>query len=360
MKARVRSLLMWGRELYPVRVWIRFLNENGLILAAGMSYQALFAVFAAVYIGFSFAGIWLSGRPETLQSLGRIVNTIVPDLIGTTGAFSVDELLDADVFGSGFLTWTGAIAVGGLVWTAIGWITYSRISVRAVLGLEKDRRNYFLMKARDLLVAVALGSLLLVAATLSVASTAAFQGIFELLGVSTASLGYTVVARSSGLVLVFAINTLVLAMTFRFLSRAAIPWRRMWGGSTLGGVALLSLQLGGSLLTGVVSRNPLMATFAVFVGLLLFFRLTSIVTLVSATWIAVGAQDREEPLLKISREETTRRRENEEQRAVLLAAQVRVRNAQVERDSARWYQVPAASAHLRSARAQLDELKESD
>ena len=43
-------------------------------------------------------------------------------------------------------------------------------------------------------------------------------------------------------------------------------------------------------------RNPLLATFAVFIGLLLWFRLVGIITLVAAAWIAVAAQDADIPL----------------------------------------------------------------
>lgn len=360
MKARFSRSFAWVRSLFPVRVWLHFLDQNGLILAAGMSFQALFAVFAAVYVGFSIAGIWLIGQPGTLESLAELVNTAVPGLIGDDGIISVQDIVTAGSLGTGLLTGTALIAGAGLVWTALGWITFSRMSVRAVLGLEKDKRNYFLMKARDLIVALALGALLLFAAALSVASTEALHWLFGVLGVSTDSVGYTLLARLFGLLLVLVINTLVLAMMFRFLSRASIQWRRMWGGSLLGGLALLVLQLGGSLLAGGATRNPLLATFAVFVAMLLFFRLTSIVTLVAAAWIAVGALDREEPLQRVSREETERRRAEQERRAIVLAATVRVRDAQRELDDANWMQRIPAAARLRSAKSQLDEATKTD
>jgi membrane protein len=357
MRQRAQALMEWGKSLFPVRVWLHFLDQNGLILAAGVSYQALFAVFAAVYVGFSIAGIWLVGRPETLASLVEIVNTAVPGLIGDDGILSVDELVSAGSLGTGFLTWTGVIAAGGLVWTAIGWITFSRMSVRAVLGLEKDKRNYFFMKARDLLVALVLGASLLVAAALSVASTEALDWIFGLFGVSTASAGYTLLARGSGFLIIFVINTLVLVTLFRFLSRAAIRWRRLWGGSLLGGAALLVLQLGSSLLAGGATRNPLLATFAVFIGLLLFFRLTSIVTLAAAAWIAVGAADREEPLRRLSREEQERRRARDEREERLAAARFRVVDARREYDEASWWQRLGARSRLRTAQRELADLE---
>ncbi len=356
MKDRITALVRWGRSFFPVRVWMHFLDQNGLLLAAGMSYQALFAVFAAVYVGFSIAGIWLIGRPDTLASLVAIVNTAIPGLVGDDGIITSDQLASAGTLGSGVLTWTGIVALAGLVWTAIGWITYSRMAVRQVLGLEKDKRGYVLMKARDLLVAVILGVFLLVAAALSVASTAALGGIFDLVGWSTASPWFTLLARGTGLIFVFAIDTLVLAALFRFLSRAAIQWRRLWGGSLLGGAALLAIQLLSSLLIGGVARNPLLATFAVFVGLLLFFRLTSIVTLAAAAWIAVGAADVREPLKKMTEEQRRLAAEEAERKKRLAEARVRVREARDAYEKASIFGRIAARSRLRSAERDLADL----
>lgn len=358
MKQRTKDAIAWGRSLFPVRVWVHFLDRNGLLLSAGMSYQALFAVFAAVYVGFSAAGIWLAGQPETLQSLVSLVSTAVPGLIGDGGVVSVDDIVAASSAGTGILTLTGAIALGGLIWTAIGWVTFARMSVRAVFGLEKDRRNYFLMKARDLLVALILGAMLIVAAGLSVLTTEALDSAFDWIGIDTAGLGYVVLARSSGVLLIFIINTVVLAALFRFLSRASIQWRRLAGGSALGGIAMLLLQIGSSFLAGGATRNPLLATFAVFIGLLLFFRLSGNVTLVAAAWIAVGAGDREEPLLRQSKQEAERKREQEEQAALLLASEVRVREATEAIAASSWISRPLASSRLRRANAELEALRE--
>ena len=59
---RVSTLTQKTMALFPVRVWRHFLARNGFILSAGMSYQALFAIFAAVYVVFAVAGIWLTGN----------------------------------------------------------------------------------------------------------------------------------------------------------------------------------------------------------------------------------------------------------------------------------------------------------
>lgn len=281
-----------------MRVWLHFLDRNGFLLAAGMSYQALFAVFAAAYVGLAIAGISLAGNDATLAAALALVNTWVPGLIGSDG------IIDPAIFSATtvLLGWTGAVAAVSLIWTAISWVTYSRMAVRTVFMLEKDKRSYFIMKARDLGVAVLFGVALLLAASLSVVSTELLELFFTTVGWSTNSFWFTAAVRATGLFFVFAIDTLALAALFRFLSRASIQWRRLWGGSVLGGLGLVTLQLLGTWLASGVTRNPLLATFAVFVGLLIFFRMTSVVTLVAAAWIAVGAHDRDESLQPLSRD----------------------------------------------------------
>ena len=61
--ARVTDLTRRTMEFFPVRVWRHFLQRNGFLLSAGRSYQALFATFAAIYVAFAVAGLWLISTP---------------------------------------------------------------------------------------------------------------------------------------------------------------------------------------------------------------------------------------------------------------------------------------------------------
>ena len=73
--------------------------------------------------------------------------------------------------------------------------------------------------------------------------------------------------------------------------------------------------LGGLVITGA-GNNPLLATFAVFIALLLWFRLTGIVILVAASWIAVEAFDAHESLRLVTPEQlAAEQREREQRRA---------------------------------------------
>ncbi len=355
---RVTALTHKTMKLFPVRVWRHFLARNGLLLAASMSYQAIFAVFAAVFVGFSAAGIWLSGRPATMSALVDLVSAAVPGLIGTNGAITRNELLNLTSSSTALLGWTGAIALGGLVWTAIGWVTYSRMSVRSIFGLSKDTSPYILLKARDLIAALAFGLVLIVAATLTVASTAALDWTLDLVGIRTDSSMAVVTSQTVGLLLVVVIDVGVMATMFRFLSGAAITWRQLAAGSFLGGGALAVLQLLGGAFISTAGFNPLLAAFGVFIALLLWFRLTSVVILVAAAWITVSVGDRGVSLRKVSASQLEKERIAREQAALKLAATVRLRQAQGAHDAAHWYAKPIARHRVEKAQAELDRLSE--
>jgi membrane protein len=351
--SRVTTITRRTMGLFPVRVWRRFLARNGFILSSGLSYQALFAIFAAVFVVFAVAGIWLTGSPETLNAIAMLLNTYAPGLIGEDGIISTEELTDIATSSTSLFGWTGAVALAGLIWTAIGWITYARIAVRSIFGLPKDTRAYLLLKARDLLVGFAFGTILLVATVLSVATTSLLGWLLGLMGLPADSGWTSLFLQLGSLLVVFGIDTIALAVLFRFLSGATMPWPRMWIGSLLGSAALMVLQiLGGLVITGA-GRNPLLATFTVFITLLLWFRFSNIVILVAASWIAVEAADNNESLRRVTPEQLVAEEQALEQRALLTAATVRVREARQRVEESTWLERLAARRQLARAENEL-------
>ncbi len=184
---KVSTLTQKTMALFPVRVWRHFLARNGFILSAGMSYQALFAIFAAVYVVFAVAGIWLTGNEQALNAFIALLNSFAPGLVGDDGIISTDDLIAIATTSTSLFGWTGAVALVGLIWTAIGWITYSRIAVRSIFGLPKDTRAYALLKTRDFLVGLAFGTILILATILTVATTSFFGWLTTLLGLAEES-----------------------------------------------------------------------------------------------------------------------------------------------------------------------------
>jgi len=349
-----RRTLAW----FPVRVWRHFLQHNGFLLAAGVSYQALFSMFAAIFVAFAGAGIWLGGSPQAIRALIDVINGYLPGLISDShgvGVFTVDQVTEIATGSGGVLAVTGLIALGTAIWTSIGFVTFARRAVRDIFVIPPDRRSYLLLKARDLLAALAFGLALVLGSAVSSAGTWAFRFIFRMLGWSVTSPWYHLGVGTATVLASFLVFTCALAGLVRFLTGTQLPWRRIWPGALLGGAAITVLQIGAGWLLSYTPANPLLATFAIFVGLLLWFRVIGVIILVSASWIAVAATDDDIPLVRLSESE----RLEQEHHALLLAAQVRVRDAEDERARAPWYRRWSADRALRRAQTELSEVEAS-
>jgi membrane protein len=288
LKQRIAALVAWVQKLKPVRVFLQYNAKGGPLLAAGLSYQALFAVFAAIWVGFSIAGFAIKANPELERAFLGLLATNLPGVIdtGEGGAIDADKL-----FSTGILTWTGAIAAVGLLFTALGWLASGRDAVRLLFGLPTAPTNFLLLKLKDLGLALGFGVAMVLSAGLSVFSTAALSSVFDWLGVDEESVGATIAARAVGLVIVLILDAAVLGAFYRIVSGIRIPFRQLAQGVLLAALALGVLQALGSSLLGGATKNPLLASFAVIIGLLIWFNLICQVTLLGATWIAVSSDD---------------------------------------------------------------------
>lgn len=304
----VKALVALGMRLWkqamglrPMRAFSHFTNVGGSVLSGGMSYQALFAVFAGLYVGFSIFGITLRERPELLRTLVEQINLFVPGLLGSNGVVQVHTLLEARV-----LDWTSVIAGISLLWVALNWFTGTRRSIRIIFGLEvKQYRNAVLLKLRDFALAIGFFLALIVSAALTVFSSALADLILKWVGLSSenwlmGSLGS--VARYGA---VYIFDVLLLWAMHRYLAEVKVPRWRLLGGSALGAAALLVLKILGGELLGGASSNPLLASFAVLVGLLLWFNFICRALLLTSTWIATG-QDKNLGLPEDTHEEQPR------------------------------------------------------
>ena len=347
-----RKTLAW----FPVRVWRNFLRNNGFLLAAAISYQSLFAMFSAIYTAFAVVGIWLGGSASAVSGLISIINSYIPGIIGKEegqGLVTEADVAEIAQRSGSVLAITGAVAFVVALWTTIGFVTFTRRAVRDIFGLPFDTRNYVLLKARDFLAAAMFGLALLVGAALAGITTGVIEAIFDFFGWKSSSGWVWIAGRLASALVAFVINTAALAALIRFLTGTSLRWRLILPGAALGGGALVVLQLGAGLLLFYSPSNPLLATFSVFIGFLLWFRLVGIVILVAASWVATSARDADVPMVPVTAEE----RRRQEQEALLLAARVRVRDAHIARADAPWWGRWTATRDLRRAEDELARLE---
>jgi len=286
MIERARELWQWAQRTRPYRTFSHFTDVGGSVLSAGMSYQALFAVFAALWVGFGIFGIMLSGRVELLNTLIEQLNTFVPGLIGAGegGLVDVDVLLSASI-----LSWTGVVAAVSLLWVAINWFTGTRRSIRIIFGLDvKQYRNAVLLKLRDFVLAMLFGAAILISAALTVLSSNLVDAIFGVLGWRQDTWLFGTMGTFTRYAAMYVFDVLVLMAMHRFLAEVRVSRLRLIVGCSLGGLTLLGLKVLGAALLGGATSNPLLTSFALFIGVLLWFNFICRVLLLTASWIATG------------------------------------------------------------------------
>lgn len=280
-----RSISFWVRSTRAWRFFAHFTNVGGNVLTAGMSYLAIFAVFAALAVGFGLLGSELASRPEVLDTLVAQINSFVPGLLGydgTTGAVEVESLLS----GAG---WVSLVAFVTLLWVTLNWFTGTRRSIRLIFGLEvREYRSAVLLKLRDFVLALLFGLAFLISAALTVLSSNITDALYTLFGWNPDSWLLGTMGRSARNTAVFVFDLLVLIAIHTLLAEVKVPFMRLLRGCALGAGALFGLKLlGSTLLTGSTS-NALLLPFWVIIGLLIWFNLICRVLLLTAAWIATG------------------------------------------------------------------------
>jgi membrane protein len=288
--SRFAPLVAWVKRLFIVRVFLYYSNAQGALLASGLAFQAIFAVFAAVWVGFSIVGLIVAGDAQLQKPLVDFLSDTVPGLIkSSTGAGAIDPKM---LLSAGTFTLSGIIALIGVLVTAVGWLASARTAIRIIFGVPQSTTNFFLLKLRDLGVALGFSIALVISAALSVAGSAATGLGLDLLGISPHSLAGNIAGKSVTITLSFFLDAVILGALFRVLSGVRIPWRRLLGGVVVGAITLGALKILGGSLLGVSKNNPLLASFAVILGLLIFFNFVCQAILLSASWVSVALDDR--------------------------------------------------------------------
>lgn len=300
MKARIAAIVAWVMARTPVRVFVHYVEKRGPLLASGLAFQAIFAVFAGLWVGFAIAGLVLVSNFGLREALIDVLAQSVPGLIvrdGEDGIVNPEALLSADVFG-----WTGTIALIGLVISALGWLAGARDAVRIIVDLPGSRMNPLLLTIKDLGLALGFGALLMLSAVLSVIGTVAIESMLGVLGIRDTAVS-TALGRGVTLAVMFVLDTVVLGMLYRVLSGVKIPMRHLRQSALIGALALGVLKVLGTSLLGGATNNPLLASFAVLLGLLIWFNFACQTILIAASWIAVSVADEEIVLDEIAHQQ---------------------------------------------------------
>ena len=272
-----------------VRAALRYSGHRGPVLADAVTYRALFSVFAAVLLAFSAAALWLSRDDAAWDAVVHAVATAVPGLIRTSGGQGIVDL--DEIRAPAGLSVAGIVSLAGLIGAALGAISSLRVSVRSIAGTAHDDVAWYLVIARNILLALIIAVTFAGAAALTLAGEFVVGWLADLLGLTARSAAVRWTVRIVSLVIVLALNAVLIAATFRMLSGVRASARSLWSGAVLGGVALLVLQELSGLFVGGARANPLLASFASLLALLLWLNLSTQVILLASAFIVVSVHE---------------------------------------------------------------------
>lgn len=274
----------------PVRAFQLYTSRHGPLMAAGIAYNMFFAIAALLVVGFSIAGLVVAGNTELQQMIVRAVDRTTPGLIDTdgegpgSGFATPEELFDLE---SG-LSLALLISTVVMLFTSLRWIGGVREGMRGIFDLPAVQANPILVKLKDLGILLILAVALVVTTVVGLVANTVLDLVLQWLGFDSAAKPLTQIA---GIAVTLLLDTLVAVILFRSASAIEMPRAVLLQSALIAGVGSTVLRTFSTLLLGGVDRNPLLAPFAVILGLFVWFFLLSQVYLVATAWGAIGAAD---------------------------------------------------------------------
>lgn len=290
MFQQLGALTQWlnarAGHTFPLRVWNLYTRRRGPLLAAGNAYLMFFSVGAMLVAGFAIFGMVASDNAVLRDAVIELVAGTTPGLIDTgDGGLATPEQL----LGNGGFGLTLIVSLVALLVTAMGWINGLREGIRSLLGLARDRTNPVLSKLRDAGTLLVLAVALILTSALGVVSTAAVDSISGFLGWGSFLSGAA--AQLGSIIIMFILDVAVAIIMFSIASRVRMPRRVLFLAAIFSGFGATVLRFFSAVLLNGITSNPVLAPFAVILGLFVWFFLLSQVYLISAAIAAVRAAD---------------------------------------------------------------------
>lgn len=285
------AVLMWLmarlKAFRPMRVWTHYSLRHGPLMSAGIGFNMFFSIFSLLTTGFSVAALFLAGNPALVDQVVHSVAKAAPGLLKVDGG---DGLVDPQrLLNPTSLSVTAIIAFLVALFSSLGWITSLRDGLRGVVELPPIKANPVLVKARDIGTLLLLGVLLVATSGVSIVFTAAvgyLAGLMGMDGAVVAPVGWLI-----GLLIPLVLNLVTALVLFRLAGGLKLSRRSLYEGVLLAGIGTSVLQAFSTQLLARAGANPLLAPFAIIIGLLIWFNLVSQVYLVSASWSAIREAD---------------------------------------------------------------------
>ena len=309
-RARIRAArARWPLLDHAIYAYRHMEQVQGTMLAGAVTYFGYLSFFPILVIAFAMVTLVASFVPEARNLLVTTLETVLPGLIGDgrNAAINIDSLaVQAQA--------AGVIALLGLLYSGLGWISAARSGLQGVFCVpQQDRRNFAVAKVVDLAVLAAIGLVLLVSVGLSSAVTNITANVLILLRLDEIpgdlELG---LLKLLGIGLGVAASTLLFFTMFTLLPAADLPRSAVVRGALVAALGFEVLKLLATTLIGLTAQNPATAVLGTSLVLLVWINYFSRVIMVGASWAytcpeARRVREREAERTR-SRDELVRRR----------------------------------------------------
>ena len=282
LKGKVGALSSWYKDSRIGRFLGRYGVQRGALLAGGISYTALFSLFAALAIGITIFMSLLGSNDELRESVFKAINSAVPGLITVDGKEGLVE--PSSLVLSSPFTLPGIIALVSLLLSATRVMQALKVSIRDMFGITVMPVSAVSDKLRDLAGFIVIALSVLATAGVGVLASSAGGAIFSALGLSDGVGAFLV--RILVLAGAALIDAGVFWMLVRFIAAVRVPKPDLIKGLVTFAVGSGILRWAGTSLVASVSDNPILASAAALATLLLWVNLLARVTLMVCAFMA--------------------------------------------------------------------------
>ncbi|MGH3447621.1 MAG: YihY/virulence factor BrkB family protein [Nocardioidaceae bacterium] len=251
---------------------------QGNVLAGAVTYFGFLSFFPILALAFAVIGYVANVYGGAQDALVDAINSVLPGMIGDgAGQISLDTFSQ----NAGAV---GIIGLLGVLYSGLGWLSGMRKALLVMFAMPpKAKPNFFVGKARDLVVLAVVGLTLIV----SVAITGGVRGlsarILEWTGLADTP-GVGALLNIVGILLGIAATTLLFMAMFRLLAEPPLPSRALIGGAVLGGIGFEALKELASFLITLTKDSPSFQAFGVALILVVWINYFSRVTMYAAAW----------------------------------------------------------------------------
>ncbi len=251
-------------------------SHNGNNQSGAVTYFAFLSFFPILALAFFVVGIVSNVYPGAREDLVQAIDSLLPGFIGD----GENEISLADI--RTFSGWAGLIALAGVLYAGLGWLSAMRQSLEVVFETpEGVQPNFVFGKLRDLVSLVTIGVTLLVSVAFTGFLTAFSSTVLGWVGLGDElSWLLTLITRAIGLVA----NAVLFFTLFKLLGQPRVPNRALWHGAFLGAVGFEVLKSLSFLLLGSTKDQPAAQAFGIALILLVWINYFSRLVFFSASW----------------------------------------------------------------------------